>query len=249
MTSLFAQPDGPQPPRDVRSPIEICALLKNLQQSHTPLSIRFADRNDSFQSFIVQVDNKRQCVWIDEMIPQAGDRYMSLGEPCRLEAWQEGAHLRWEGIGAMREILDDAPAFCLPIPELLVYHQKRGAFRAPIRRSLDVSIGLRHSKRGAAPRGALMDISATGCKARLEGNQVNLLPAGEVFDLSHISLPDSPRTAVAVEIRHRQYFADTDETHVGLMFHDVGPALQRQIDRFVNFLQREARRMERDDLF
>ena len=249
MTSLFAQPDGPQPPRDVRSPIEVCALLKTLQQARTPLSIRFADRNDSFQSFIVQLDNQRQLVWIDEMIPQSGDRYMSLGEPCRLEAWQEGAHLRWEAAGAVREILDDAPAFRMSIPQLLVYHQKRGAFRAPIRRSLEVGIGLSHSKRGAAPRGYLMDISATGCKARLEGNQESALPPGEIFDLSHITLPDSGRTSVAVEIRHRHYFPDSDETHVGLMFHDMGPGLQRQIDRFVNFLQREARRMERDDLF
>lgn len=249
MTSLFAQPDGPQPPRDVRSPIEICALLKNLQQSRTPLSIHFNDRNDAFQSFIVQLDNQRQLVWIDEMIPQAGDRYMSQGEPCRLEAWQEGAHLYWQGEGAVREMLDDAPAFRLNLPQLLVYHQKRGAFRAPVRRSLDVGISLAHSKLGAAPRGHLMDISATGCKARLEGNQVNLLPPGEVFDLSHLNLPDSGRTPVAVEIRHRHYFTDGDETHVGLMFHRMGPGLQRQIDRFVNFLQREARRMERDDLF
>ncbi|SDU17491.1 flagellar brake protein [Halopseudomonas salegens] len=249
MTSLFAQSTGPQPPRNIRSSIEICALLKTLQHSRTPLTVHFADRNATFQSFIVDMDSKRHLVWIDEMIPQAGDRYMGQGEPCRLEAWQEGAHLRWEGADAVREMLDDAPAFRMDIPDLLVYHQKRGAFRAPIRRSLEVGIGLRHSKLNTAPRGYLMDISATGCKARVEGNQVNSLPTGEIFDLSHITLPDNGRTSVAVEVRHRQYFSDTDETHVGLMFRDTSPALQRQIDRFVNFLQREARRLERDDLF
>ena len=249
MTSLFAQPTGPQPPRDVRSPIEICALLKTLQQAHTPLTISFADRNDSFQSFIVALDSKRHMVWIDELIPQSGDRYMSQGEPCRFTAWQEGAQLQWAGAAGVREMLDDAPAFRLSMPEVLVYHQKRGAFRAPIRRSLEVAVNLAHSKKGSAPRGFLMDISATGCKARLPGNQTSLLAPGELFDLSQLSLPDSPRTAVGLEVRHRHYLADSDETQVGLQFHNLNPTLQRQIDRFVNFLQREARRMERDDLF
>jgi c-di-GMP-binding flagellar brake protein YcgR len=52
-----------------------------------------------------------------------------------------------------------------------------------------------------------------------------------------------------MEVRHAVYEEAIDETHIGLRFKQPGALMQRQIDRFVNFLQREARRLEKDDLF
>lgn len=249
MSILFEQEAGPQPPREIRSPIEINALLKNLQQSRDPLIVTFADRMQTFQSFIVRINSDSGQLWIDEMIPREGDRYASQGEAFKIEAWHEGIHMRWESQGAQKVILDDAPAYCTPLPQELYYHQKRGAFRATVRLSLETAIGLGHHKRDINLNGHLMDISATGCKARLSGNRSNVLQAGEVFESSYLELPESGRLATAMEIRHVSFEEHLDETHVGLKFRQPSPAVQRQIDRYVNFLQRDARRFEKDDLF
>ncbi len=50
----------------------------------------------------------------------------------------------------------------------------------------------------------------------------------------------------AVEIRHVQYEDKVDMTFVGARFHRIGGLEQRQVERFVYQLQREARRTESD---
>lgn len=249
MPSLFDQQAGPQPPREVRTAIEILSLLKNIQQRHDPLSITFTDRAQRFQSYIVKIDADSQHLWIDEMMPRDGDRYMAIGEPFRLETWVEGVHIRWHCPGAEAVMLDETPAYRAALPQELSYHQKRGAFRAAIRRSQDIGIGIAHAKSAVSLTGSVMDISATGCKARVPGDCSHMLAPGDEFAASYLQLPDNRRSMVNLEVRHVSYAAAIDETQVGLRFKQPNPLIQRQIDRFVNLLQREARRLEKDDLF
>lgn len=249
MSSLFNQEAGPQPPRDVRSPIEILSLLKNIQQHRDHLSITFVDRSQKFQSFIVQIDADAKTLWIDEMMPRDGDRYATAGEAFRVDAWHEGVHMRWHCPGVKQLLLDGVPTYCAPLPDEMVYHQKRGAFRAPVRRSMALGVHLGHAKRDVSLDGILVDISATGCKVRFSGDCTHQLPPGDLFERSTMDLPDTGRLSLSVEMRHAQYDPENDETHVGLTFRQLAPAAQRQIDRFVNYLQREARRLEKEDLF
>lgn len=249
MSTLFEQEAGPQPPRDVRTAIEILSLLKNIQLRHDPLTIVFTDRTQRFQSFIVKIDTDSQQFWLDELIPREGDRYAAMGESFSLETWIDGVHIRWQCPGAVKVMLDDAPAYRTALPQQLTYHQKRGAFRAALRRSLDAGIGIVHAERAVALTGSIMDISATGCKARVPGDCRQPLLPGEEYMLSYLQLPDNNRSTLSMEVRHVNYDASIDETHIGLRFKQPSPLVQRQIDRFVNFLQREARRLEKDDLF
>lgn len=246
---LFEQEAGPQPPRDINSPIEIVSLLKTLQQARDPLMVTFAERAQKFQSFIVSVDSPSGKVWLDELIPRDGDRYAAQGEPFRIDAWHEGVHIRWSCPGAEKVVFENAPAYCASLPADMIYHQKRGAFRATIHRSLETAVGLLKQQRNQPLAGNLLDISATGCKARVSGDVSNQLKPGEVYELSYLELPDSGRISLPVEVRHVLYQEANDESHVGLRFRQPQPAAQRQIDRYVNFLQREARRQEKEDLF
>jgi c-di-GMP-binding flagellar brake protein YcgR len=249
VSTSFIQEAGPQPPRDVRSPIEIISLLRNIHQHRDHLRINFVDRALKFQSSIVLIDTERKKLWIDEMMPRDGDRYATAGEAFRVDAWREGVHIRWHCEGVERLMLDGVPTYCAPLPEEVVYHQKRGAFRASIRRSMELDVRLGHTKRDLSLDGTLLDISATGCKARFSGDCTQQLPPGELFERSSMALPDTDRLNLQIEIRHAQHDAVTDETHVGLAFRQAPASAQRLIDRFVNFLQREARREEKEDLF
>ncbi|HDZ57776.1 MAG TPA: pilus assembly protein PilZ [Pseudomonas xinjiangensis] len=249
MSILFEQETGPQPPREIRSQIEINALLKSLQQSRDQLIITFSGRTQKFQSFIVHLNTGSGQYWIDELIPRDGDRYASQGEAFRVDAWRDGVHMRWHCPAAQKVLLEDAPAYCIPLPQDMTYHQKRGAYRANVHRTLETGVGITHDRRSLDFRGHLLDISATGCKGRLTGDHSGELQPGEIFESSYLELPDAGRFSVAMEIRHAVYERQTDETHVGLKFKLPSPTAQRQIDRFVNSLQREARRLEKEDLF
>lgn len=249
MSTLFNQEAGPQPPRDLRSPIEILSLLKNIQQRRDPLHITFLERPQKFQSFLVKIDIEAKALWLDEMMPRGGDRYAIAGEAFRVDAWHEGVHMRWECAGAQRLILDGAPTYSTPIPLEMVYHQKRGAFRAVVKRSMQLGVHLGHAKRDVSLDGTLVDISATGCKARFSGDRTKQLPPGDLFERCWLELPETGRLSPGIEIRHAHYDPESNETHAGLIFRQPAAGAQRQIDRFVNFLQREARRLEKEDLF
>lgn len=247
---LSEQGIGPQPAREVTAPIEIQSLLRTLQSSRTPLQIRFDDRSQIFQSFIVELDTSTGIFCIDELIPSLGDRWAEQGESFRLDAWLDGAHLRWRASNAIKVQLDDqAPAFSVLLPAQLTYHQRRGAYRAPVHRSTATCLELGHSERERHYTGELLDISATGCKVRLSGDLVQALQPGERYELSRLQLEEGPRLDIRAEIRHREYLEHSAETHVGVHFHQPAAQVQRHIDRFVNQLQREARRLAREDLF
>ncbi|SDS67806.1 c-di-GMP-binding flagellar brake protein YcgR, contains PilZNR and PilZ domains [Halopseudomonas xinjiangensis] len=246
---LFEQEVGPQPPRDVRSQIEITSLLKTLQQSRDPLMVTFSERAQKFQSFIVNIDSASGMLWIDELIPREGDRYVEQGESFRIDAWHEGVHMRWSCAGAQKVVFENAPAYSAPLPADMIYHQKRGAFRAAVHRSLETKVGLIKQQRQHQILGELADISATGCKARFVGDLRNQVTPGELHEQSFVELPDAGRIGLTVEVRHIVYDEAAGESHVGLRFHQPPPSAQRQIDRYVNTLQREARRLEKEDLF
>lgn len=247
---LFEEEAGPQPPREISSRPEILAVLKSLINSRAPLTINFADRTQSCQSYVVDIDAETSSLLLDEMIPNIGDKWAGQGEAFRVDSWLDGAHIRWQSAGASKVMLeDDAPAFRVLLPPTLSYHQRRGAFRATVQRSIDTHLELIHSKDKPRLEGELLDISATGCKARLAGNQLLVLQPGDRYELSRLILPEEAGFDIELEIRHCNYYSNTDETHVGLRFQQPAPAAQRQIDRYVHYLQREARRQAKEDLF
>lgn len=247
---LLEQGPAPQPPRDVTTPREIQSLLKALQMSRTPLEIRFDGRSAICQSYIVGLASQNDTFYIDELIPAVGDKWIQQGEACCIDAWLDGVHLRWQNGGAtLVQLQDGAPAFSLPLPAQLTYHQRRGAFRAQIHRSIDTRLELIHPGRQRAFAGELLDISATGCKVSMPGNLVQALQPGERYELSQLQLEDGIRIPVSVEIRHREYNEDSNDTRIGVYFQQPPAQTQRHIDRFVNQLQREARRLEKEDLF
>ena len=247
---LMEQGIGPQPPREVTAPLEIQSLLKSLQTSRTPLEVRFDDRNQTFQSFLIELAPSSLTFCIDELIPSIGDKWAEQGESFRIDVWMDGVHLRWHTDGAVKvQLADDAPAFRIVQPQQLTYHQRRGAYRATVHRSIDTCLELIDPERNRSFKGELLDISATGCKLRLPGNLEQALLPGERYQASQLQLEAELQLEVNVEVRHREYLKASDETHVGLHFHSPVAQTQRHIDRFVNQLQREARRLEKDDLF
>lgn len=248
MSSLLVPETGPQPPREIRSPVEINALLKTLLQSRDQLIISFPERSQTFQSFIVAVDPGSDQLWIDETVPKEGDRFINAGESFRVDAWHEGIHMRWNCLAAQKVILEGAPAYCAALPDQLTYHQKRGAFRAAVQRPLETGVALQDDR--IELNGHLFDVSATGCKAFFAGDQSQSLQPGAIIDRCQLDLPETGQLGLAMEVRHVTYNELRDESHAGFRFRQPSPQAQRQIDRFVNYLQREARRLERrDDLF
>lgn len=246
MSNPFNVDDGPQPPKVLKAPVEIVANLRQLQQNHDPLVITFSERSQRFQSYLVEVDRERGLMALDEMIPNDGERFLKNGEAFHVEAFHEGVRIAWDcqhpvEIGE----LDGARCYWSALPPEIIYHQRRNAYRAPLKPAQLTPVKLAGDKLKTAVEGQLLDISATGCKLRFKGDVTNRLQAGQVYERFTADLPFGAMTT-AVELRHLQYEEKLDLSFAGVRFFRISGLEQRQVERFVYQLQREARRDDND---
>lgn len=239
--------DAPQPPKVLTTPLEIIGTLRQLQESHDPLIITFHERNQRFQSYLVEVDRDTKSLALDEMIPRDGERYLENGEAFRIEGFHEGVRIAWENKGALSITEKDGHrSYHGNLPDEVVYHQRRNAFRAALKLAQLVNVELGGEKLKSPISGKLLDISATGCKLRFDGDITNGLQLGQVYDRFVAALPFGSMTTAA-ELRYLHFEEKIETTFAGIRFHNMSGLVQRQVERFVYQLQREARRFDKDD--
>ncbi|AYC32485.1 pilus assembly protein PilZ [Pseudomonas cavernae] len=244
MSNPFNADNGPQPPKILKAPLEIFANLRQLQQHHDPLVITFHERSQRFQSYLIEVDRERGYLAFDELMPNDGERFLTNGESFKVEGFHDGVRIAWECLQPVQAgEFDGHRCYWSALPVEVHYHQRRNAFRAPLKQTQLINIELAGEKLKPAIKGQLLDISATGCKLRFPGDVSKQLQAGQVYEQFTAHLPFGAMTT-SVELRHVQYEEKLDLSFAGMRFHRMSGLEQRQIERFVYQLQREARRDE-----
>ncbi|MBH3409138.1 flagellar brake protein [Pseudomonas sp. 22105] len=240
--------DAPQPPKVLTTPLEISSNLRQLQESHDPLIITFHERSQRFQSYLIKVDREAATIALDEMIPRDGERFLLAGEPFKVEGFHDGVRIAWECNGTLDIKDSDGDRFYIgEMPTEVVYHQRRNAFRAALKLTDLVSVELGGEKLKSPIGGKLLDISATGCKLRFEGDITDRLQLGQVYDRL-IAAPLFGNQPTSVELRYLHFEEKLNITFAGLRFHNISGPAARNVERFVYQLQREARRFDKDDL-
>ncbi|MCU0074677.1 flagellar brake protein [Pseudomonas koreensis] len=248
MSNVLSADDSPQPPKVLTTPLEISSNLRQLQESHDPLIITFHERSQRFQSYLIEVDRENGSIKLDEMIPRDGERFLEAGEPFKVEGFHDGVRIAWECTGTLSIKDSDGDRFYTgDLPTEVVYHQRRNAFRAALKLTDLVSVVLGGEKLKAPLDGKLLDISATGCKLRFEGDITDRLQLGQVYDRL-IAAPLFGNQPVSVELRYLHFEEKLNITFAGLRFHNISGPAARNVERFVYQLQREARRFDKDDL-
>lgn len=248
MSNPFAEDEGPQPPQMLKTAVEIQANLRTLLDNHTPLHIRFNERSQRYQTYLVEINREKGWIALDELIPSDGERIMSAGEPFQIEGYHEGVRIAWHNAYPVQAgELDDAPCHWAPLPDQILYHQRRNAYRAPLF-GQPIAAVLSGNTIKKPLEGRVIDMSATGCKLSFPGNRQSGLQAGQVYEQLSVKLPFGAVTT-ATELRHVIFDEKLDITFCGMRFHRLSGLTQRQIERFVYQLQREARRDQANDRF
>ncbi|MEB0207479.1 flagellar brake protein [Pseudomonas sp. CCC3.1] len=244
---MFDAQDAPQPPKVLTTPLEIASNLRMLQESHDPLIITFNDRTQRFQSYMVEVSREASTMALDEMIPRDGERFIEAGIPFRVEGFHDGVRIAWECDSPL-SIDDTGEHRCYrgALPKEVIYHQRRNAFRAALKLAHLVDVNVAGEKLKAAIKGKLLDVSATGCKLRFEGDISERIQLGQVYENFSAALPFGHMTT-PVELRYLHFEERLNITFAGMRFHNISGAVQRQVERFVYQLQRDARRFDKDD--
>ena len=248
MSNPFLEEEGPQPPQILKTAVEVHANLRTLLDNHIPLLVRFAERSQRYQTFLVEVNRKKGWIAFDELIPSDGERLMLSGESFHVEGFYEGVRIAWDNNHPIHlGELDDARCYWAQLPDQILYHQRRNAYRAPlIGQPIGAALSGKTIKKPL--EGKLLDMSATGCKLSFQGDVQSGLQTGRVYEQLSAKLPFGTITTAA-ELRHLVFDEKLDVTFCGMRFYRISGLTQRQIERFVYQLQREARRDQADDRF
>lgn len=248
MSNLFQEEQGPQPPKVLKTPVEVAANLRPLVDQRTPLLIRFFERSQRYQSFLVEINREKGWIAFDELIPNDGERLLLAGETFHIEGFFEGVRIAWSNEQPVHlGELDGARCYWALLPAEITYHQRRNAYRAQII-GQPIAASLKGKNLKVRLDGNLLDMSATGCKLSFKGDLQERLQTGQVYDELSARLPFGPVTTAA-ELRHVIYDEKLDITFCGLRFYRISGLTQRNIERFVYQLQREARREQAADRF
>lgn len=244
MSTSFNEDTGPQPPKALKTAAEIFANLRLLHDHHDPLIITFPERSQRFQSYLVAINRERGLLALDELVPNDGERFLKNGERFKVEGFHEGVRIAWECLQDVQiGELDGARCYWSGLPSEVIYHQRRNAFRAPLKQGQLLSIELAGDKLKSGIQGQLLDISATGCRLRFQGDLSSRMQAGQVYERLSVKLPFGT-ISTAAELRHLGYDEKMDTSFAGVRFYRMDGLAQRSIERFVYQVQREARQLD-----
>jgi c-di-GMP-binding flagellar brake protein YcgR len=244
VSTALTESTGAQPPKVLKTTVEVFANLRQLQQSHDPLVISFPERSQQFQTYLVEVNRERGVIALDELVPNDGERFIKNGESFSVEGFHDGVRIAWKCEAAVKVgELEGARCYWTALPGEVIYHQRRNAFRALLKKGQLLSAELAGIKLKSGLRGQLLDMSATGCKLRFQGDLNARIQLGQVYEHLTLQLPFGALT-ICAELRYLGYNDKLDITFAGMRFAKIDGLAQRQIERFVFQLQRDAKQLD-----
>lgn len=230
--------------RTISDKHQIFSILSAVQKARTPITIKFENKERYYTSLILRTELDEGYMIIDEIAPEEGHLLAMQKLPFSIRGSHGGVSLFFRpNIISGSGIQSDIAFYKVKLPDEMIYQQRRSAFRAPVARALQIKATIHSQQRDQTLVGRLYDLSISGCRVNFEGEITPPMMRGEAFDECHFSLNDFALKA-PVTLKHASYVKDWGETTCGFKFEGLDKVSQKPIDRFVYFLQREARRLE-----
>ncbi|MDZ7654053.1 MAG: flagellar brake protein [Burkholderiaceae bacterium] len=245
MTTPFPEPQSPElAPFTVHSRVEIIALLKSLTRGGT-LTTAYFDKNAGFAvTVLLAVNPEFDEVVFDNPSDAALLRRLLAAAALTIVAFVDNIKLQFAAGAAAPTTFEGKPAFRVRLPEQLLRLQRRDSFRVrtPITRPAHCLVpygeeGKQYEKL------RLLDISVGGVAVLARPEKFEL-PVGARIDECFLDLPGIGSVGVSLQVRHLANPTRDDQTRsVGCEFVDIAPLARSLIQRYVNKLDAEHRRL------
>ena len=223
---------------------DIYRALRALQLSRSLITLRFGHDAHAYSSLLIHCDLEQRRFVLDEVRPDAGNARLKQGEHFTLIAFYDGIQVLIKDCIVLTSSVPNFPhAYALAFPKSLYHKQRRQVYRANVARTSKASIALASDDREGVLQGRVADISPLGIGCEFSGFVHPDLKTGEVFERCRLNINSELAFESSLIVRHPAYRKDTDTTLCGFEFKDLDTASQKSLDRFILYLQRQARRV------
>lgn len=222
----------------------IVSLLQQIQESRSVLSVHLPNDQSRYTSAILAIHSDSDALLIDELNPARGHERLVKSRELNISARLSGINIYFKS--QLLEVQTDGgiAIYKLPIPERLLYEQRRGAFRVRVGAGITIPFTLLHEETKLTYDGQLSDVSSIGIGATLGAiDQLNDNVKGYSC---RIHASDKEVITADLEVRFVKFDDTIKLLRVGGAFLHLTAPQRTQIDRFVMTLQREIIKRSRD---
>ena len=221
----------------VHDATEIRHHLQRMAGERCALTVRAEGSLDTMATLLLKVDER--ALWID--VPSSRkllDVWMAA-HLLRIEGSLDRAALRFSSGPARLDTYEDKPALRLPIPQRMLYLQRREFIRRePPFGALACLLHLPETEREV--EATIRDIGGGGLAIVATRSAVQF-QVGDLLRGCRIELPDVGEVEVNLQVRHvlLRGHLGYDVAQAGCEFVDLTPAVQRKLFRYLLQLDRD----------
>ncbi|MBV1874788.1 MAG: PilZ domain-containing protein [Gammaproteobacteria bacterium] len=226
-------------------------LLNDVLSAHSILSIRTTNTPGSARanSLLLKSSPDDGVIQIDSLVPDEMNRTLKIGTALFIHGSNNGTNFSFHA--PIKEILKDPDGntrYTLEFPKKLHSELQRDSFRVGVSIVKELKVTIL-STSGKPLEGFLRDISATGFRVEFKGKPAKQFSSNDQMNGCLIQMPGGSKIECRAKIMHVNYNPDLDIYRLGCHFTELPGQGQRTINRFVNNMQREARRKEQGEDF
>lgn len=243
MTTPFPEPESGEIERFViASPVEIAALLRQLRDERVLVTV-YCDGISSFAvTNVLAVQAKLGSFIFDFASDEIANRRIGQAARLVLVGFVDQVKVQFATERAVAVMHEGEPAWAAPLPQRLLRLQRRDAFRVrtPLGRPATVKV---EAEGKPALELRVLDLSLGGVKLSLDPAR-GTLPDDRVIENAELELPGIGRFSVALRVRHVEAPRnERSERAFGCEFVRLAPASEMLIQRYIQHLQMEARKL------
>ncbi|GLQ32205.1 flagellar brake protein [Litoribrevibacter albus] len=231
--------------RILKTPEEHYSVLRTIQDNRYPTTLSFHSHDQDYLTQVIKADIKNRCFFIDELKPPSGHKLAASKESFDIITKLNGVEIIIKGaqiVGAGKS--EDGTFYKLTFPEEILYLQRRHAFRVDLPEDSEVYAEIRGDEHQSTSHARVLDVSATGCRVRLKQMPEPPFVQGEILPMFMLKISKSVQVEGQAELR----FVAQDEKDgsylLGIELKELFGLGHRTMERFVNELQRDARKQK-----
>lgn len=213
------------------------------RDQRSDLSLRFDGEPQTFTGHVLDVDDAS--FLLENIRPRSGLSLLKGDDPFSLTGRSEGIFVYAEELRTVAALVDrGVPYYRVPLPERLLYQQRRRAarFRIPLRVATHGAVVLVTRSEGQPISAAIIDVSVGGCRCVFEGFPYPALEVGDQISGCEINIPRLLNLKAEGSIRHVDYDKDSNNTFCGIEFMEMDITDRRRLEQFVQTLAKAAKR-------
>jgi c-di-GMP-binding flagellar brake protein YcgR len=245
MTTPFPEPESPDlEPFTVYSRVEILSLLQSLGSSGV-LATAYFDQQAGFAvTVLLAVNPDFEEVVFDNASDASTQRRLMAAEEVVFVAFIDSIKLQFSARKAEPTTFEGKPAFRVRFPDRMLRLQRRDFFRVktPVSRPAHCLVPYGEDKK-QYEKLRLLDISVGGVGVVTYPEKFDLA-AGNRVDECFLDLPGVGSVGVSLKVRHVAPLPKDEKARaVGCEFVDLAPLARTLIQRYVNKLDAEQRKV------